>query len=90
VQEALGNIQRHSGSDTGRVRLAKNDGEIVLEITDSGRGMRAEDLEEREVAPSTLGVGILGMRERMRQLGGRLDISSGSRGTTVRATLPSV
>jgi PAS domain S-box-containing protein len=90
VQEALGNIQKHSGSDTGRIRLTKDDGEVVLEIADRGRGMRVKDLQEREVAPSTLGVGILGMRERMRQLGGRLDISSGSRGTTVRATLPSV
>jgi len=88
VQEALANIQRHSGSSTGRMRLAKENNEIVLEITDSGRGMRAEDLRGREAGPRALGVGILGMRERMRQLGGRLDISSGSRGTAVRATLP--
>lgn len=88
VQEALGNIQKHSGSSTGRIRLTKQDGEIVLEITDAGRGMRAEGLHGRQVNPKTLGVGILGMRERMRQLGGRLDISSGSWGTTVSATLP--
>jgi two-component system, NarL family, sensor kinase len=88
VQEALGNIQKHSGSSTGKTRLTKEYGEIVLEITDSGRGMQAEHLHERQVGPRTLGVGILGMRERMRQLGGRLDISSGSQGTTVRATLP--
>ena len=79
VQEALGNIQKHSGSSTGKTRLTKEHGDIVLEITDSGRGMRAEHLQERQVGPSALGVGILGMRERMRQLGGRLDISSGSR-----------
>jgi PAS domain S-box-containing protein len=88
VQEALGNIQKHSGSSTGRIRLTKENDEIVLEITDSGRGVRAEHLQEQHVSPGTLGVGILGMRERMRQLGGRLDISSGSRGTAVRATLP--
>jgi len=88
VQEALGNIQKHSGSSKGRIRLTKENGEIVLEITDSGRGARAEDLQDREVRASALGVGILGMRERMRQLGGRLDISLGSRGTTVRAMVP--
>ncbi len=75
VQEALGNIQKHSGSSTGKTRLTKEHGEIVLEISDSGRGMQAEHLQERQVGPRTLGVGILGMRERMRQLGGRLDIS---------------
>jgi PAS domain S-box-containing protein len=88
VQEALGNIDKHSESSTGKARLTKENGEIVLEITDSGRGMPVEHLQERQVGPRTLGVGILGMRERMRQLGGRLDISSGSQGTTVRATLP--
>ncbi|HXX18849.1 MAG TPA: PAS domain S-box protein [Candidatus Acidoferrum sp.] len=88
VQESLANVQRHSGSSTARMRLTKEEREIVLEITDSGRGMRAEDLHGRPVGPRTLGVGILGMSERMRQLGGRLEISSSVRGTTVRATLP--
>jgi PAS domain S-box-containing protein len=87
VQESLGNIQKHSGSSKGRIRLTKENGEIVLEITDSGRGVRAGHQHERHVSPGKLGVGILGMRERMRQLGGRLDISSESRGTTVMATL---
>jgi PAS domain S-box-containing protein len=88
VQEALGNIQKHSGSATGRTRLTKEHGEIVLEISDRGRGMRARHPQGRQAGRRKLGVGILGMRERMRQLGGRLEISSGSRGTTVRATLP--
>jgi PAS domain S-box-containing protein len=88
MQEALGNIQKHSGSSKGRVRLTKENGEIVLEISDSGRGARSGPLQERQASASTLGVGVLGMRERMRQLGGRLDFISGRRGTTVRATLP--
>jgi PAS domain S-box-containing protein len=88
VQEALGNIQRHSGSSSGRIRLMRDGDEVVLEITDAGRGMAAENLRKRLGSSGTLGVGILGMRERMRQLGGRLEITSGDWGTTVKAALP--
>lgn len=88
VQEALGNIQRHSGSLSGSIRLAGAGGEIVLEISDAGRGIARDDRKRRVTGAGRLGVGILGMRERMRQLGGRLEIASGSWGTTIRAVLP--
>ena len=88
VQEALGNIQRHSGSSRGRIWLGRDGDDVVLEVTDEGRGMPVDKLGEVETSLGTLGVGILGMRERMRQLGGRLEILSGERGTTIRAVLP--
>jgi PAS domain S-box-containing protein len=88
VQESLGNIQKHSGSPAGRIRLMRDGNKIVLEVMDGGRGIPPDHLKERPGGLRSLGVGILGMRERMTQIGGRLEITSGSEGTTVRATLP--
>ena len=85
VQESLANIQRHSGSSTAEI-LLRQDGELLtLEIRDYGRGMMVPF--NGSSSPARLGVGIAGMRERMSQLGGRLEILSGSGGTTVRATI---
>ena len=81
VQESLSNVQRHSGSLTATVRVRKSSGRVLVEISDYGKGM----LPERAMAP---GVGISGMRERVRQLGGLLSIHSDERGTTVTAELP--
>ena len=88
VQEALGNIQKHSGSSRGRIRLELEGEEVVLEVSDEGRGMAEDEFAKRPTGFGTLGVGIQGMRERMRQLGGRLEIISGNEGTTIRAVLP--
>jgi PAS domain S-box-containing protein len=88
VQESLGNIQKHSGSSTGKIRLEGNLTRVKLEVSDAGSGIPGEILSEEQNGVRGLGVGILGMRERMRQLGGRLDIRSGSGGTTVKAVLP--
>jgi PAS domain S-box-containing protein len=88
VQESLGNIQRHSGSSTGKIRLEANRSQVKLEVSDAGTGIPGDILNEERNGIGALGVGILGMRERMRQLGGRLDIRSGSGGTTVSAVLP--
>ena len=88
LQESLGNIQKHSGSPTGKIRLEGNLHEVTLEVSDAGTGIPADILNEERSGARGLGVGILGMGERMRQLGGRLDIRSGSGGTTVRAVLP--
>lgn len=92
VQESLANIQRHSGSPTGGIRLWNSQGCVHLEISDHGRGMAAEPRPEDfgALKPPRLGVGILGMRERMTQLGGTLEVQSGAAGTTVRATIPLV
>jgi signal transduction histidine kinase len=86
VQESLGNVHRHSGSLTAVIRLRSARKRILLEIEDAGRGFHSEALAGGE--EGRLGVGIAGMRERLRLLGGQLDILSGAGGTTIRATLP--
>jgi PAS domain S-box-containing protein len=87
-QEALSNVHRHSLSSTVSVRLHRRDGSILMEVEDSGRGIPPGVLDGRGAAPA-LGVGIGGMRERARQLGGQLDISSApDTGTLVRLVLP--
>jgi hypothetical protein len=85
TQESLTKVHRHSGSKTADVRVALLDGSTRLEISDHGRGIPTEVLR----SPAKLGVGIRGMTERVRLLGGELSVESDERGTTVRAELPS-
>ena len=87
VQECLTNIHRHSGSSTAVVRLSRTPEEITLEVSDQGRGIDPET-QERFFAGRTSGVGLRGMRERVRQIGGGLHIQSSASGTTVLAILP--
>jgi len=88
VQESLSNIQRHSGSPTAKIRLRGDASRVELEVSDRGRGMDQTAVERGRSARTRLGVGILGMRERMTQLGGKLEVESNSSGTTVRAAIP--
>ncbi|MCX6900740.1 MAG: response regulator [Verrucomicrobia bacterium] len=88
VQESLGNIHRHAGASTARIRLACDAEQVTLEVSDEGRGMSAETLRAIEAGRGAAGVGIAGMRERLRLLGGRLEIESGGQGTTMRAIIP--
>jgi PAS domain S-box-containing protein len=88
VQESLTNIQRHSGSPTAKIRLHGTVSRVELEISDQGRGMDQKAVKSGSGTRSRLGVGILGMRERMTQLGGKLAVESNSSGTTVRAGIP--
>lgn len=87
VQESLTNVHRHSGSATATVRLYAKKEEICLEVRDEGCGIPPQKLAVRPEQP-VIGIGILGMRERMRQLGGQLEVSSASKGTTVYVQLP--
>lgn len=84
VQEGLANVHRHSGSPTAEIRVAKRRGEVSVEIRDKGHG-----IPRRQVSQGmTRGVGIAGMRERLHELGGRLEVRSSPRGTTLRAAVP--
>jgi two-component system, NarL family, sensor kinase len=87
VQEALTNVHRHSGSLTAEVRLIQDSRAIVLEIADRGSGI-ASDKWIDAAGSESLGVGISGMRIRLRQLGGTLDISSTASGTRIKARVP--
>jgi signal transduction histidine kinase len=88
VQESLSNIQRHSDSKTAMICLRSDASFVHLEVKDQGRGIDKATIQEGNGRRTRLGVGILGMRERMKQLGGKLDIESRPSGTTVRATIP--
>jgi signal transduction histidine kinase len=87
VQECLTNIHRHSGSSIAKIRLRHREHEMLVEIEDKGKGIPPEKIEEMASAGAP-GVGIRGMRERLRQLGGTLDVSSNGAGTVVRVRLP--
>jgi two-component system NarL family sensor kinase len=89
VQECLTNIHRHSGSSTAKVRIAQSNGFVLVEVADRGKGIAPEELHETEAA-GTLGVGLRGMRERIRQLGGGLEIHCNGTGTVGRVRLPVV
>jgi len=88
VQECLTNIYRHSGSETAHIRLERQNGHAVLVVKDRGRGMEAVGGGEASKNGRALGVGILGMRQRLLQLGGKLEVNSDGRGTTVTAVVP--
>jgi len=88
VQESLTNIFRHSGSQTAKVRITYQSAIVQLEVADNGKGIPAEILSTLNSRGGQLGVGIRGMRERVRQLGGWLLIRSRADGTTISVTLP--
>ena len=86
VQEALSNIHRHAHSRTAAITLMRHADYLHLEIADAGRGIPAEVLAN--AGSKLAGVGLAGMRERVRLLGGTLDIQSGAGGTIVQIVLP--
>jgi signal transduction histidine kinase len=88
VQEALTNIQRHSGSPTAEITMFRDVHRVTLEVTDRGKGIPPGVLEPVGNARASVGVGIAGMRERVRQLGGQMEIASSEGGTLLRAVLP--
>jgi PAS domain S-box-containing protein len=86
VQECLTNIHRHSGSKTAVIRVVRDSGKIRAEVQDHGTGMSQERLAE--VQNRGVGVGLRGMRERVRQSQGELIINSNPLGTKITATFP--
>jgi two-component system CheB/CheR fusion protein len=89
VQESLTNIHRYANSPTAIIRVNVDAEEMTLEIIDQGKGMEVNSVAPESFSAERPGVGIQGMRERMRQLSGRLEIASvPNRGTHVIASLP--
>ncbi|MGH8289384.1 MAG: histidine kinase, partial [Steroidobacteraceae bacterium] len=86
AQESLTNVHRHSSSPWVAIRLRARIGELVLEIEDGGRGIFPSSAADHD--GGGVGVGVMGMRERIRELGGSFVIESTSSGTLIRASLP--
>jgi signal transduction histidine kinase len=85
VQECLANVHRHSGSASCSVKLVRDEHELQLQVKDSGSGIPKDKLPN---VMSCGGVGLRGMRERIRRLQGTLEINSSDQGTTVTIKLP--
>jgi signal transduction histidine kinase len=88
VQESLTNIRRHSGSKSANIRLEKNIDQVILQVSDHGRGMASKFDSAEPDGSDSLGVGLPGMRQRLHQLGGSLIIESSDRGVVVTAIVP--
>jgi PAS domain S-box-containing protein len=87
VQESLSNILRHSGSQHAKIRIER-DSNLTLEVSDDGHGIFCNCRRDKDGAMSEVGVGIPSMKERIKLVGGQLDMDSNSKGTTVRVTIP--
>jgi two-component system, NarL family, sensor kinase len=87
AQEALTNVLRHSGSHSARIKASAAKGAVSLQIEDDGKGMPQGDGHASDDS-IVLSVGMAGMRERMRQIGGAVSVESAQNGTRVRATVP--
>lgn len=88
LQESLTNVHRHSGTSEVAIRFQRQAEIVILEIRDSGHGIPAEVMNRLEEAGAETGVGFAGMRERMNELNGKLEIESDGQGTSVRAIVP--
>ncbi len=86
VQEALTNVYRHADSDSARVAIDKQSEWVLVRVRDHGKGLPKEI--DGKTLMSNLGVGVAGMRERVRQLGGELTLLRAEPGTLVEAKIP--
>ena len=88
MQEALTNVHRHSGSTAVDIALTTDDYVVTLTIRDFGQGIPKEILESFSHSGTKVGVGLAGIRERVKELGGILEVESGKGGTTLKARIP--
>jgi signal transduction histidine kinase len=88
LQEALTNVHRHSGASEAQVSIRQDAGQVILEIKDNGGGISEELLTHFYGNGSGMGVGLAGIRERTRELGGVMEVESDKHGTLVRASMP--
>jgi signal transduction histidine kinase len=88
LQEALTNVHRHSRASEAHVLILRDAEQVLMEVRDDGRGMPEQVLAEFKRSHALMGVGLTGMRERIRELGGRLELESNGKGTLLRVTIP--
>jgi signal transduction histidine kinase len=88
LQESLTNIHRHSGALDATIRFQHEGDAVILEVRDFGKGIPEERLRLLHGVTAETGVGLAGMRERLHELNGKLEIESDCRGTNMRATVP--
>jgi signal transduction histidine kinase len=88
LQESLTNIHRHSGSAKAEVALELSSDQVILKVRDYGKGIAPELLRGFQTKGTNSGVGLAGMRERMRELGGQLSIQPCAPGTLISVTIP--
>ena len=88
LQESLTNIHRHSGASRAEISVSRLPGGLVMKIRDFGKGIATATLDRFRSDATGTGVGLAGMRERIRELGGRFEISSDSNGTLIVVTVP--
>jgi signal transduction histidine kinase len=87
VQASLTNVHLHSGASKAKVKIRQTLDGVIVVVRDEGCGIPEGVLDHKSRA-RTVGIGITGMRERVKQLGGRLEIETGRKGTKVKATIP--
>jgi len=87
VQQSLANIHRHSGSSVAIIRIEIDDHAVTVEIRDEGHGFPPEVLTGFHSGTRLLGVGMAGMRERIREMGGRFDVRSSENGASIQVSL---
>jgi PAS domain S-box-containing protein len=88
LQEALTNVHRHSGSNQVDIKMSIVTSNVYLEIKDYGRGISGDQLTRVGDKKGQVGVGLAGMKERVHQLGGSLNITTGVGGTIIAARIP--
>lgn len=90
LQESLTNVHRHSGSRSVEVQLTRDSTIVALAIQDHGKGIPPETLDRFKKTGTNVGVGLAGMRERIKELGGTFHLESGPKGTLLKAIVPIV
>ena len=88
LQESLTNVHRHSGATRADVSMRRSGNEVILRVRDYGRGMSPAVLQSLQQDGSGGGVGLAGMTERIREIGGKLEIRSSAMGTEIVARVP--
>ena len=85
IQEALTNVFRHAGATRVVLALKKRDNDVLVTVQDNGRGVQPQ---VSELQPAAVGVGIIGMKQRVQELGGRLSLENANPGLLVEAVIP--